>query len=483
MNSIRKNRKGQFLVSSALLIAILFIFTAATLSSTIITNVKILKDNFRRDAMQIVSSFRGVLNLALAEVSQELELRSSLYDYENYSTLAEYPEATLYGNKTIVDWHNLILLQYAGRSVNINVENVTFECDWNSSVFHSKASAILSLSILKYGFYGLKQNVTSELKLQLLSKTENGQNVTLKIRLQKENNLSVTDLNLSFIKIFYKENTGDFVEAERSSIRMKYLGNGVYNISFSAIDYAEPVTIKMVLRDERGIIVAAIPESGVIISEENDASGPLVVNPLCSPNPCPNGTTLTLTAIIDDTTTGGNIVVAAEYYIDSNETIFNLSPSDGYFDSPYEAVEAEINVSVLSLGEHIIYIRGMDALGNYGNYTPVRFNVTESCPKMHVKDIHMNIKPWFLWVWCEATVTVVDAEGKHVKGATVYGRWSGSVTGTDYRDTGTNGKATFESRWVWRWSDYSFTFTVEDIIKDGWIYDEEANEETSHTVP
>ena len=87
MKRFRRNREGQFLVASALMIAIIFISVTSLLSSTTLTDVDILKDDFRRDSMQIISNFRGALTLALADVSNELELRSSLTNYRNYTTL------------------------------------------------------------------------------------------------------------------------------------------------------------------------------------------------------------------------------------------------------------------------------------------------------------------------------------------------------------------------------------------------------------
>jgi len=51
MKKFFRNQNGQFLVASALLIAILFISVTSLLSSTTLTDVNLLKDNFRKDAM------------------------------------------------------------------------------------------------------------------------------------------------------------------------------------------------------------------------------------------------------------------------------------------------------------------------------------------------------------------------------------------------------------------------------------------------
>ncbi|MBS7614543.1 hypothetical protein KEJ18_02260 [Candidatus Bathyarchaeota archaeon] len=500
MTGIYGNKKGQFLVASAMLIAILFISVAFTLSSTTLTDVELLRDDFRKDATQIVSNFRGALALALADVSNELELRSRLYNYTCYSTLEEYTEAETYGEKLLATWQSTIMQQYAGRSLNLSITDLDFECNWNTSGFYSQVSAVLYLDIKSYGFYGLKQNVTSKLSLEILNSKQSGTSVAVVFKMLKENGLPVTDLDSSFITILYKlagsvEN--NFNETDPST--MAYMGNGVYNVSFSAPGCEQPRTsIKMILRDSRGIVVAAIPENGTLISElpsdPTDQTGPVTTNVLCTPNPCSIESMTNLTATIDDTSTGANYIVDAEYFIDvcgENGTGTQLDALDGYFDSVLENVKVQIDASELAVGNHTVYVHGMDSLGNWGNFSSVVLEVTADGQKMHISDVNVRAIPhhWF-YVYGIATVTIVDSENNHVTGAKVYGHWSGSVSGSVYGWTGTNGKVTFYSEDVfywrggggrWWWKRLTFTFTVDDVEKTGWIYDESENEETSDT--
>jgi hypothetical protein len=499
MKRFRRNREGQFLVASALMIAILFISVTSLLSSTTLTDVDILKDDFRRDSMQIISNFRGALTLALADVSNELELRSSLTNYRNYTTLNEYPEAETYGEKLLATWHNTILQQYAGRSIKLSIVDPVFDCTWNTSEFSSRVCAVMTLDILSYGFYGLKQNVTSELTLQLLSGEQVLNEVAVTFRLQKEKGLPVTDLDPSFVRILYTKAGGIenyFVDANQSLIDLDYLGNGVYNVTFSAADIETATRIKLILCDDRGIVVAAIPENGTQVTAlpdgPSDDVGPITTGVLCNPNPCVVESTTNLTATVDDTGTGANFVMAAEYFVDTvggNGTGTQLGASDGYFDSALENVVVQIDASELSEGSHTIYVHGMDAIGNWGGFSSAVLNITEASQRMHISDVTVRALPhrWFN-IYGAATVTVVDAEGKHVAGALVYGHWSGSVSGSVFGWTGTNGKVTFYSEDVfywwgrgWHWGRLTFTFTVDDIVKSGWVYDESANVETSGT--
>ncbi|MCP4346197.1 MAG: hypothetical protein GY795_11820, partial [Desulfobacterales bacterium] len=67
-------------------------------------------------------------------------------------------------------------------------------------------------------------------------------------------------------------------------------------------------------------------------------------------------------------------IAGAEYYIDTppwsaTATPIALTAADGSFDSDSEAVSATIDVSNLAPGEHIVYVRGKDADGNWGPVT------------------------------------------------------------------------------------------------------------------
>ena len=82
-----------------------------------------------------------------------------------------------------------------------------------------------------------------------------------------------------------------------------------------------------------------------------------------------------------------------------------------------------------------------------------------------------------------ATITIVDASGNQVEGATVYGSWSGATSDTDSGVTDATGKVTLESDEVKNPpSGTTFTFTVDDVVKSGWTYDPSNNTETSDSI-
>ena len=79
-----------------------------------------------------------------------------------------------------------------------------------------------------------------------------------------------------------------------------------------------------------------------------------------------------------------------------------------------------------------------------------------------------------------AVVTIVDAAGNPVSGATVAGAWSGATSGSVSGTTDTNGTVSFESAKVRKAG--TFTFTVTNVTKTGAIYDASQNVETSDSI-
>jgi PKD repeat protein len=100
---------------------------------------------------------------------------------------------------------------------------------------------------------------------------------------------------------------------------------------------------------------------------------------------------------------------------------------------------------------------------------------------IYVSDIAMSGKKAGVNRSATAVVTISDTDGNPVSGATVYGTWSGVVSGSVSGTTGANGTVTFESAKVRTAG--TFTFTVDDVIKDGATYIVEPKPSASTTVP
>jgi len=106
---------------------------------------------------------------------------------------------------------------------------------------------------------------------------------------------------------------------------------------------------------------------------------------------------------------------------------------------------------------------------------------------MHVDNIEMVLSTKKagrnIFTKAVATVTIFDASGNPVEGATVYGSWSGATSDTDSGVTDSSGEVTLSSNGVKNASGgTTFTFTVDNVVKSGWDYNSGANLETSDEI-
>lgn len=100
--------------------------------------------------------------------------------------------------------------------------------------------------------------------------------------------------------------------------------------------------------------------------------------------------------------------------------------------------------------------------------------------EIYVNDIAMSYTSGGVNYYGVATVWIKDTNSADVSGATVYGTWSGSVTGTAQGVTGADGKITFTS--PRNKGGGTFTFTVTNVVKSGFTYNSSLNVETSDTI-
>ncbi len=87
-----------------------------------------------------------------------------------------------------------------------------------------------------------------------------------------------------------------------------------------------------------------------------------------------------VSATLDATGNGNRPIAAAAYTLDTppwqdDATPVPLAAADNAFDSPVEAVLAQLDSSALAPGRHILYLRGKDNDGNWGPVSAVFFTV------------------------------------------------------------------------------------------------------------
>jgi hypothetical protein len=99
---------------------------------------------------------------------------------------------------------------------------------------------------------------------------------------------------------------------------------------------------------------------------------------------------------------------------------------------------------------------------------------------VYVNDIAMSWGNTGRNYYAEATVWIKNDTGGDVEGATVYGNWSGDVSGPGEGITGPDGKVTLRS--PNKKDGGTFTFTVSDVVASGYTYNPALNVETSDTI-
>ncbi|UCH33742.1 MAG: S8 family serine peptidase [Armatimonadota bacterium] len=139
-----------------------------------------------------------------------------------------------------------------------------------------------------------------------------------------------------------------------------------------------------------------------------------------------------------------------------------------------------------SSGDHTLIaeataVAGETNLANNSRTTTV--GIVPPGQTMHVADITMSLKFAGKNTSARATVTVADAGGNPVAGATVSGHWSGATSDSDVGLTDAAGQVTLESNKVKAaTSGTTFTFTVDTVALAGRTYDPASNVETSDSI-
>ena len=117
-----------------------------------------------------------------------------------------------------------------------------------------------------------------------------------------------------------------------------------------------------------------------------DGVGPVSTHLTASPNPSDGLSAVTVTAVVSDASTGGSSVAQAEFVIDDAVTTgpgfgtaMTGTPGTGSV-----SVSGTITTAVLGAldaGRHVVYVRGLDAAGNWGAIGSVILNLPKTGPQ------------------------------------------------------------------------------------------------------
>lgn len=312
-------------------------------------------------------------------------------------------------------------------------------------------------------------------------------------------NVTVISVSENTLNVSWKANTEadlDHYDVYRSTIKGFAPGAGSLIASPKINHYTDTGLTANTTYYYRVSAVDAAQNKGTPSDEAagttlRDSKGPAASNVLATPNPTGGAGTVALSASIDDSFTGNSTIAAAEYFVNttgSNGTGTPMSASDGAFNSQFEKVTANINVSGWAPGYYTLYVHGNDSAGNWGAAASVVLEVTELATNtMHVHSIDMSLSTRTAgknsFTYAEALVTIVDTSGAAVQGATVGGHWSSATSDTDSGITDATGRVLLSSDEVKNAPvGTTFTFTVDNAALAGWTYDASANVETSGSI-
>ena len=170
-----------------------------------------------------------------------------------------------------------------------------------------------------------------------------------------------------------------------------------------------------------------------------------------------------------------NFSSAGSYDPDGSPIIYSWNFGDG------SALSNAANPShVYAAGSYTATLTVTDASGAAA-LTSLLISVSPgAAPAIHVEKIGMSLTVKRGGTRATATVTITDANGKAISGASVSGNWSGVVSSSASATTGTNGDARFTSPNTK--SRGTFTFTVTNVVLSGSAYDAAQNKQTSASI-
>jgi hypothetical protein len=100
------------------------------------------------------------------------------------------------------------------------------------------------------------------------------------------------------------------------------------------------------------------------VQADVDTQGPLTSAVAVAPDPAAVNASVTVTAMLDDSTTGGSNIQSAEFSLNGG-TWTALAAADGAFDAVTEDVTGTFTVT--QTGDNEVCVRGTDAAGNVGD--------------------------------------------------------------------------------------------------------------------
>ena len=262
------------------------------------------------------------------------------------------------------------------------------------------------------------------------------------------------------------------------------IGLTLYAVDGTALAYANPVDAL------NASLTATLPLGGTYylavdgVGKGDPATGysdyaSLGEYTLAGSAPAPNG--LPPVAVAAATPTSGNAPLSVAF-----SSAGSRDPDGGtltyewdFGDGSAHDTNANPSHTYTASGNYLASLRVTDPSGA-SDSAHVGISVAAAVQSIHVGNIAMTLVIKRNTVQASATVSVLNAQGTAIPGATVTGNWSGIVSGSSSGVTGSAGTVTLTSPTTKKSG--TITFTVTGITLAGYVYNAAGNTETSDSI-
>ena len=199
-----------------------------------------------------------------------------------------------------------------------------------------------------------------------------------------------------------------------------------------------------------------------------------LVDAVKATSPTPADTTPpTITALTPAngaTVTISNPTISAKATDASGIGVFSMTIDGSSVSATYGSDTIAYTPTALAAGSHSVVLSVSDLKNNVATQT-WSFTVNTQSKTMHVQSISMQTVANMLNTYAKATITIFDANGKALKGATVTGQWSGATNDRDTAITSSSGTVTLQSDNVRRApTGTTYTITVTNVQLSGYTF-------------
>lgn len=268
MNRFRSNRKGQFVVIAALLIAVLTLSVAASIYQLSSHRQELSYKPINELVLGIANDADRALTHALSNATKQYYNTLLTYGDEAYSQQL----GNLSGVDNLLKWQRAVIASYPQLGVNMNFsETPSFTFQWNNpSVGLSQASIpVYDLDIAAYGFRGWSGQAIKYVKLTLNDATFNNASYTTVYFGVKESTPDMSDApipNLTVDDITVLAQISQSAWWYGTTETLEYVGGGNYVLVFQNPSEGYPMAVKLLVETpEEEILVSASTVSGVSV--------------------------------------------------------------------------------------------------------------------------------------------------------------------------------------------------------------------------